>query len=138
MSEAPTPAQARQEARNSLLAPLALPAFRAIWAANIVSNIGTLMQSVGAAWLMTSLTTSTVLVGLVQTAATLPVFILGLVAGALADLADRKALLLWSQTWMLFMATALGVLTLLGFTSPWVLLALTFGLGLGGAISLPA
>ena len=138
MSQPSTPATAVPDARNLLLAPLSLPAFRAIWAANIVSNVGTLMQSVGAAWLMTSLTTSTTLVGLVQTASTLPVFLLGLIAGALADLADRKALLLWSQTWMLVMATVLGVLTLLGFTSPWVLLALTFGLGLGGAISLPA
>jgi MFS family permease len=138
MSDASTRSQVRQDARDSLLAPLALPAFRAIWAANIVSNIGTLMQSVGAAWLMTSLTSSTTLVGLVQTASTLPVFLVGLVAGALADLADRKALLFWSQAWMLLMAALLGVLTQLGYASPWVLLALIFGLGLGGAISLPA
>ena len=129
MSDAPNPPQVPQDARDSLLAPLALPAFRAIWAANIVSNIGTLMQSVGAAWLMTSLTSSTTLVGLVQTAATLPVFLVGLLAGALADLVDRKALLFWSQAWMLLMAALLGVLTLLGYASPWVLLALTFGLG---------
>ena len=102
-----------------------------MWAANIVSNIGTLMQSVGAAWLMTLLTSSTTLVGLVQTAATLPVFLVGLLAGALADLADRKSLLLWSQLWMLVMAATLGLLTLFGLTSPWVLLALTFCLGIG-------
>lgn len=138
MSNPSPPAAGAQNASDSLLAPLSLPAFRAICGANIVSNIGTLMQSVAAAWLMTSLTSSTTLVGLVQTAATLPVFLVGLIAGALADLADRKALLLWSQAWMLLMAAALGVLTLLGFTSPWVLLALTFGLGLGGAVSLPA
>jgi MFS family permease len=137
MSEPPAAAVGEESAGESLLAPLTLPAFRAIWTANIVSNIGTLMQSVGAAWLMTLLTSSTTLVGLVQTAATLPVFLVGLVAGALADLVDRKSLLLWSQFWMLLMAATLGVLTLLGFTSPWVLLALTFGLGLGGAISLP-
>jgi MFS family permease len=138
MSNSSIPATGEESARDSLLAPLTLPAFRAIWAANIISNVGTLMQSVAAAWLMTSLTSSTTLVGLVQTAATLPVFLVGLIAGALADLADRKALLIWSQAWMLLMATALGVLTLLGFTTPWVLLTLTFGLGLGGAISLPA
>ena len=67
-----------------LTAPLRIPEFRRIWSANIVSNIGTLMQGVGAAWLMTSLTTSTTLVGLVQTASTLPVFLVGLLAGALA------------------------------------------------------
>jgi MFS family permease len=137
MSNPSTPAGEAESARGSLLAPLTLPAFRAIWAANIVSNVGTLMQSVGAAWLMTTLTSSTTLVGLVQTASTLPVFLVGLVAGALADLADRKSLLLWSQVWMLLMASTLGLLTLLGFTSPWVLLGLTFGLGLGGAINLP-
>lgn len=124
--------------KATLTAPLSVPAFRAIWSANIVSNIGTLMQGVGAAWLMTGLTASTLLVGLVQTASTLPVFLVGLVAGAMADLADRKALLFWSQCWMMIMAAVLGTLTLLGFTTPWVLLGLTFAIGLGGAISLPA
>src|SRR4249919_3003470 len=117
MSDASTPAGV-QNARDSLFAPLALPAFRAIWAANIVSNVGTLMQSVGAAWLMTGLTSSTTLVGLVQTASTLPVFLVGLLAGALADLADRKSLLFWSQAWMLLMAALLGLLTLGGYASP--------------------
>jgi MFS family permease len=138
MSEAPFSTQIKEDTKKSLLAPLALPSFRAIWAANTVSNIGTLMQSVGAAWLMTSLTSSTTLVGLVQTAATLPVFLVGLLAGALADLADRKALLFWSQAWMLAMAALLGLLTLLGNATPWSLLTLTFALGIGGAISLPA
>ncbi len=124
--------------KSSLLAPLSVPAFRAIWSANIVSSIGTLMQSVGAAWLMTSLTSSTTLVGLVQTAGTLPIFLIGILAGALADLADRKVLLLWSQAWMLAMTALLGILTLMGLTTPWVLLGLTFAIGLGGAISLPA
>jgi MFS family permease len=137
MSESMTAPGDTQNSGGPLLAPLTLPAFRAMWAANVVSNIGTLMQSVGAAWLMTLLTPSTTLVGLVQTAATLPIFLVGLLAGALADLADRKSLLLWSQLWMLVMAATLGLLTLFGLTSPWVLLALTFCLGLGGAISLP-
>ncbi|CAN5718084.1 MFS transporter [soil metagenome] len=123
---------------TKLTAPLRIPEFRRIWSANIVSNVGTLMQGVGAAWLMTSLTSSTTLVGLVQTASTLPVFLVGLLAGALADLAERKALLFWSQAWMLVMATILGALTYFGFTTPWVLLGLTFAMGLGGAISLPA
>lgn len=125
-------------AKATLTAPLGVPAFRAIWSANIVSNIGTLMQAVGAAWLMTGLTKSTLLVGLVQTSSTLPVFLVGLLAGAMADLADRKQLLFWSQAWMMVMAAVLGILTLAGHTTPWVLLGLTFAIGLGGAISLPA
>ena len=123
---------------ETLAGPLRVPAFRALWGANIVSNIGTMMQSVGAAWLMTGLTTSTVLVGLVQTSATLPVFLVGLLAGALADLVDRKTLLFWSQAWMLLAALTLGIVTILGMATPWVLLGLTFAIGLGGAISLPA
>ena len=123
---------------ETLAGPLRVPAFRALWGANIVSNIGTMMQSVGAAWLMTGLTTSTLLVGLVQTSATLPVFLVGLLAGALADLVDRKTLLFWSQAWMLLAALTLGILTVCGMATPWVLLGLTFAIGLGGAVSLPA
>lgn len=124
--------------KTSLLAPLRIPAFRAIWSANSISNIGTLVQSVAAAWLMTSLTTSTTLVGLVQTASTLPVFLVGILAGALADVAERKHLLFWSQLWMLAVATLLGLLALFGHVSPATLLGLTFAIGLGAAISLPA
>lgn len=123
---------------SSLKAPLMVPAFRKLWGANIVSNIGTLMQGVAAAWLMTGLTPSTTLVGLVQTASTLPVFLIGLLAGALADTVERKSLLFWSQVWMLAMALLLGLLTLFGHTTPWVLLAVTFAMGMGSAISLPA
>lgn len=95
------------------------------------------MQGVAAAWLMTSLTSSTTLVGLVQTASTLPVFLVGLLAGALADTMERKTVLFWSQVWMLCMATLLGVLSLAGWTTPWVLLGLSFFLGLGAAMNMP-
>lgn len=122
----------------SITAPLRVPAFRAIWAANTVSNVGTLIQGVGAAWLMVSLTPSTLFAGLIQTSGTLPVFLVGLVAGALADLADRKKLLFWAQSWMMLMAAALGILTLIGLTTPWTLLGFTFAIGLGAAVSLPA
>jgi MFS family permease len=96
------------------------------------------MQNVGAAWLMTSLTPSPVVVALVQAATSLPVFLVGLPAGALADIVDRRRLLIVSQGWMLLSAAALGVLTLIGFMSPWILLALTFALGLGAAMNTPA
>jgi MFS family permease len=96
------------------------------------------MQSVGAAWLMTSLSKSAVMVALVQAASMLPMFILSLPAGALADLVDRRRLLLVTQTWMLAAAAILWALTSLGATTPWVLLGLTFLLGLGAAFNGPA
>jgi len=118
--------------------PLRRAVFRAVWTAAIASNIGTWMQSVGAAWLMTSLTPSPLLVALMQTAASLPIFMLGLPAGALADVVDRRKLLLATEAWMLLVALALGVLTLLGLMSAWILLALMFLMGLGSALDAPA
>src|SRR6266511_2595712 len=118
--------------------PLRQAVFRALWIAAVASNIGTWMQSVGAAWLMTSLTPSPLLVALMQTATSLPVFLVGLPAGALADVVDRRKLLLVTEAWMLVVALALGVLTLVGLMSAWTLLALTFLLGLGAALDAPA
>jgi MFS family permease len=96
------------------------------------------MQNVGAAWLMTALTPSPVLVALVQAATSLPVFLVGLPAGALADVADRRRLLLWTQGWMLAAAAALGLLALAGAITPRGLLLLTFALGVGTALNAPA
>src|SRR5947207_10781129 len=123
---------------ESAWAPLSHPVFRALWISSLVSNIGTWMQNVGAAWAMTSLSPSPLMVALVQSATSLPVFLVGLPAGALADIVDRRRLLLVSQSWMLLSAAALAVLTLIGFMSPWILLALTFALGLGAAMNAPA
>src|SRR5205823_7509863 len=99
---------------------------------------GTWMQNVGAAWLMTSLTTSPLLVALMQTATSLPIFLFGIPAGALADVVDRRKLLLVTQGWMLLAALVLGLLTLAGLASAWVLLAFTFFIGLGTALTSPA
>src|SRR6184192_151458 len=85
-------------------APLRRPVFRWLWIASVASNIGTWMQNVGAAWLMTDLSASPLFVGLVQTATNLPVFALAIPAGALADILDRRRLLLVSQAWMLIVA----------------------------------
>ncbi|MBZ5529311.1 MAG: MFS transporter, partial [Acidobacteriia bacterium] len=91
--------------------PFSYPVFRSLWIATVASNIGTWMQSVGAAWLMTSLSKSAVMVALVQAASMLPMFILSLPAGALADFVDRRRLLLVTQTWMLAAAAILWALT---------------------------
>src|ERR1700680_1555519 len=111
---------------TSAWAPLSQPLFRSLWIASVVSNIGAWMEQVGEAWLMTSQTPSPLLVALLQTAESLPIFLLALPAGALADVMDRRRLLLFTQVWMCVAATALGVLTLLDFTTPIVLLIFAF------------
>jgi predicted MFS family arabinose efflux permease len=117
--------------------PLSEPAFRALWSANVIANIGVWMQTVGGAWLMTSLTADALPVALMQTATTMPSFLVGLPAGSLADRIDRRHLLLVAQAWMFVSIALLGVLTLLGLVSPWVLLLLTFSLGSGSALVAP-
>lgn len=118
--------------------PLRRPLFRALWFAALASNVGSWIQDVGSAWLMMSLTPSPVMVSLLQTAASLPFFLLALPAGAVADIMDRRRVLLVAQCWMLGAAALLGVLTLLGSTTPWILLVVVFAYGLGTAVSLPA
>ena len=118
--------------------PLNEPIFRALWIATVVSNIGTWMEDVGESWLMVSLTTSPMLVALVETAGSLPVVLLALPAGALADVVDRRRLLLVTQSWMLSRRPCWESLTLAGMVTPWLLLLLTFILGLGSAMNGPA
>lgn len=127
------------EPTASAWTPLRHRTFRALWIASLASNVGTWMQSVAAVWLMTTqLSSSPVMVALVQTAASLPLVLLALPAGALADMVDRRKLLLWSQTWMLLASGVLGVLTVQGLRDPWWLLAFTFAMGLGSALTGPA
>jgi MFS family permease len=122
----------------SAWSPLRQPLFRALWIATVASNVGTWMQNVGAVWLMTSLTSAPLFVALVQTATSLPVFLVGLAAGALADVVDRRRLLLFTQGWMLAATALLGALTLAGVVTPWVVLGFTFLIGLGAALNGPA
>ncbi|MEY2396711.1 MAG: hypothetical protein QOF94_3056, partial [Acidobacteriaceae bacterium] len=130
-------AQAKSSAQSAWT-PLLYTWFRWLWIASIASNIGTWMQNVGAAWSMATLTNSALLVALVQTATNLPVFLLGVPAGAFGDIVDRRKLLLISQAWMLAAAAMLSVLTLTGHNGPWTLLWLTFALGLGSTMNGPA
>src|SRR6267378_3837624 len=106
-------------------APLGEPRFRSLWFAAVISYSGSWMQNVGAGWLMTQLSVSPLMVSLVQAAATIPVFLVVLPAGALADMRDRRRLLLFTQSWMVATSATLGVLTLMNAVSPWMLLAFT-------------
>src|SRR6202171_2988028 len=112
----------------SLWRPLRTSIFRQLLIADIVSDVGTFMQGVGAAWLMVSLGASPLYVALTQTASTLPFFLLALPAGSIGDIVDRRRLILYTQAWMLCAAIALAVVTLTGVVTPWILLAVTFAL----------
>src|SRR6202140_3015234 len=100
-------------AATSAWSPRRNTLFRSLWIATIVSNVGTWMQDVGAGWLMTSLSSSPSLVALVEAADSFPLMLLALPAGALADIVDRRRLLIAIQIYLLFVAGALGILTLL-------------------------
>ena len=126
------------EPRLSPWRPLRHRTFRALWIATTASNLGTWLQSVGASWLMTSLTTSVTLIALVQAATSLPMFFFSLPAGALADVVDRRRLLLFTQAWMLLSAVGLSAITAAGAMTPWLLLTFTALLGLGAAFNQPA
>jgi len=122
---------------SDLWRPLRTPIFRQLLIADVVSDIGTFMQGVGSAWLMVSIGASPLLVALTQTASTLPFFLFALPAGAIGDIVDRRALILYAEAWMLSVATALAVLTIGGFMTAWLLLALTFALSAGDAFESP-
>jgi MFS family permease len=124
--------------RSSAWAPLRVAAFRALWLALLFSNIGTWMQLVGAQWLLVDEPNADTLVAAVQTAAMLPLLLLALPAGALADSFDRRHLLIATQIYTLVVGVILTVLTAVGQMPPSLLLTLTFALGAGQALTLPA
>lgn len=125
-------------AEHGTFSPFRYPVFRAIWIANLFSNLGATLQSVGAAWLMTELTPSHQLVALVQASATVPIMLFGVFAGAIADNYDRRLVMLAAQVGMLLVSGALAALTYAGWISPFLLLAFTLTVGIGTALNSPA
>ncbi|WP_066267849.1 MFS transporter [Hydrogenophaga palleronii] len=121
----------------SPIAPLRRPVFRMLWITWLVANVCMWMNDVAAAWMMTSLTTTPIWVALVQTASTLPVLLLGLPSGALADNVDRKRYFLLTQLWVALVAMLLSAIIFLGVMTPPLLLALTFANGVGLAMRWP-
>src|SRR5271168_3828382 len=124
-------------ASSSLWRPLQTPIFRNLLLSNVVSDIGTFMQTVGAAWLMVSLHAGPIYVALTQTASSLPFFLLALPAGSAGDIFDRRRLILATETWMTAVALLISVLAISGFMSPWLLLILMFALSAGDAFETP-
>jgi MFS family permease len=119
------------------LSPLQGPVFRGLWLAWLAANMTMWMNDVAAAWLMTTLTTSPVMVALVQTASTLPVFLLGLPSGAMADIVDRRRYFAATQLWVSINALLLAALSLAGALTAPMLLLLTFSNGIGLAMRWP-
>src|SRR5437762_4233341 len=123
---------------RSTWSPLAHPLFRALWIASAGSHIGSYMTDVGQGWLMSSLTPSPLIVSLLLTAESLPFFLFGLPAGALADIFDRRRLLIVSQLAMALTVGTLAILSFAGLVTPPILLLLAFVLGISTAFNDPA
>lgn len=118
--------------------PLAIPVFRAFWVASLFSNFGGFIQSVGASWMMISLSPAPIHVAMVQSSTTLPIMLLSLVSGAIADNLDRRIVMICAQSFMLIISTTLALFAWLGWLNPWLLLAFTFLIGCGTAFNAPA
>lgn len=118
--------------------PLHQRVFRMLWIATVVSNIGSWMSDIGVNWTMLSLSADPLAVALVQAASSLPMFLFVLPAGVLADIIDRRKILLFSQVWSFCAAAGLALLSFTGNVTPEVLLAATFLLSTGAALSSPA
>jgi MFS family permease len=125
-------------APGSTLSPLGHGLFLTLWLASLAGNFGNAIQSVGAAWLMTGLDGRADRVALVQTAIQLPIMLLALVGGAVADLYDRRRVMLAAQAGIALLSALLAVLAWEGLVTPWLLLSLTFALGMGTAFYNPA
>ncbi len=123
---------------STTLAPLRHETYRTIWFASIASNFGGLIQAVGAAWMMTTITSSGDMVALVQTSIALPIMLFSLVSGALADSFDRRRVMLAAQCFMLAVSALLSICAYLGWLSPWLLLFFTFLIGCGTALNNPS
>ncbi|ATY32249.1 MFS transporter [Sphingomonas psychrotolerans] len=126
------------DARRETRSPFDLPLFRAIWVASLFSNFGGLIQSVGASWMMTSLSGSPQMIALVQASISLPIMLLSLWAGAVADNLDRRKVMLAAQFFMLIVSALLALGGWAGVLTPWLLLGFTFLIGCGTAINGPA
>lgn len=138
IEQQPDSKAARAASPAGTFAPFRYPAFRAIWIGNLASNLGATIQSVAAAWLMTELSNSHRMLALVQASATIPIMLLGIFAGAIADNYDRRIVMLAAQIGMLVTSATLATLSWMNLITPNLLLAFTLTVGIGTALNSPA
>ncbi|MEI5679870.1 MULTISPECIES: MFS transporter [unclassified Mesorhizobium] len=124
--------------RTSALAPFKHSIFRSVWFASLASNFGGLIQSVGAAWMMTAISNSADMVALVQASTALPIMLFSLASGAIADNYNRRKVMLTAQAFMFAVSIALTLAAYFNFLTPWLLLSFTFLLGCGTALNNPS
>src|SRR3954464_5211125 len=120
-----------EKSNSSGLSPFRFALYRTLWIAALFSYVGAAMYDVGASWLMTSLAPDPLFVSLVTTATTLPIFLFALPSGILSDIFDRRRILLIACAYLVTISALLGILTLVGLTTPTILLIFTFALGAG-------
>src|SRR6476620_7746916 len=120
-----------QDMPASGLSPFKSSLYRMLWIAALFSYVGAAMYDVGASWLMTSLAPNPLFVSLITTATTLPIFLFALPSGILSDIFDRRSILFIALVYMSAISAVLGIITLVGLTSPTILLIITFALGAG-------
>src|SRR5215471_6306160 len=132
------PDHAEPPESGSAWSPFRYPAFTVIWVASVVANIGTWMYTAASGWLMTGLNPDPLIVSLVQVAASLPIFLIAIPAGALADIVDRRLLLIGGEVANTVIAAVFAVLVTYDLVTPGVLLAFTFLVGAFGALTAPA
>lgn len=130
----PAPTQKKE----SIWDPLQNQVFRVFWIAAIINNTGGWLQNVGATLHMVEMSSSPTMIAMIQTATSLPFFLLALPAGALSDVYNKRKILLFSNTWLMVVCALLALFTYLGFMSPWLLLGFTFLVGVGSAFSGPS
>jgi MFS family permease len=132
------PPSPKSHPSSAALAPFKNPVFRSLWLATLISNLGSLVQAVAAGWTMTTLTDSLHMVALVTASTTLPIMVLSLFAGVLADNYDRRRIMLAAQILMLLVSIGLTLVTYFNLLTPWLLLMFTFLIGCGGALHNPS
>lgn len=123
---------------GSAFAPLREPVFRRIWSTSLFSNFGQLFLGVGAAWEMTRLSNSPSMVALVQTALMIPLMLVTLPAGAIADMFDRRRIAISGLTFSAVCAAVLAGVSYLGLVTPWLLLLFCVLIGAGVALFSPS